>query len=407
MFSCLNNRNDNGMIIKSKDGKDLFLNKKPTEIGRVFYSGTLNGLPSNTYYNQLWNKNLTIENNKRFKYCEHSIGYSSKGQFYLIDEDDNLFVAGAGYYGGLGYAANGIYSDTNYGFYNLGKFKKVSALPKLTEINYYRSSFFLTSNGRLYFSGRYGQSYYGNNNETLYSSVDNEFNGTVNIVDVCALNGGCFILDSEGYIYVKGYNGYGQLANNSTNNDYNFRKIGLYNVNGYTNPYINNNWKQIATGYNTIYALNNDGQLYGCGRNYDGQLALGNNSDYSTLQRIGGNLLFKKVKAGYYHMICQDIDGNIYTAGENVNGQLGTGDLTSRNQLVKIFSNINARDIFAGQRQSAILDNYGGLYMCGYSNGNIINGFYGSVKKFTKVGCYNNVKYVQMNNYLISVIAEV
>ena len=405
MFLCLNNRDSNGSVIKSKYGQDLFLNDKYRDIGKVFYSGSLDGLPSNTYYNQLWNKNLTIDNEKRFKYCEHCPGYNYSGygesqMYFLIDQDNNAFTAGRGYRGGIGYTT-GWNSNSNFTLLN-GKFKKISSIRPVNRNQQYCSSFFLTTQGRLYFSGRYYD-----NNQVGFSLTDTQIQDKGKIIDVCAMLNGCAILDQDGYIWSKGNNDAGQLGRNSTSRSYNFTKIGFYNIDGYTSPYIVNNWKQISCGYRTFYALNNNGQLYGCGANENGQLGLGNNSNYTTLQRIGGNLLFKKVKAGYYHMICQDIDGNIYTVGKNNNGQLGTGDFISRNQLTKIFSNINHRDIFAGQNQTAIIDNYGGLYACGYSNRNIINGFYGNVSIFTKVGCYNNVKHIQMTDKLFTVIAGV
>ena len=64
---------------------------------------------------------------------------------------------------------------------------------------------------------------------------------------------------------------------------------------------------------NHTLMLKNDGTLWGCGRNADGQLGLGDTIDRSTFTLIGINTNdIKSVYCGSYHTIILKNDGTLW-----------------------------------------------------------------------------------------------
>ena len=104
-----------------------------------------------------------------------------------------------------------------------------------------------------------------------------------------------YMIDTDGFLYTMGYNGYGQLGNNSTSNNYYFKRIPKSSFNGADIIYVHTS----GFLYTSVYAIDNEGKLWGWGRNNYGQLALGNTNDQTTPQEItnvaGSQLLGKKV----------------------------------------------------------------------------------------------------------------
>ena len=104
-----------------------------------------------------------------------------------------------------------------------------------------------------------------------------------------------YAIDTDGNLYSMGYNGYGQLGNNSTSNNYYFKRIPKSSFNNADIIYVHTS----GYYYTSVYAIDNEGKLWGWGRNNYGQLAIGNTNDQTTPQEItnvaGSQLLNKKV----------------------------------------------------------------------------------------------------------------
>ena len=104
-----------------------------------------------------------------------------------------------------------------------------------------------------------------------------------------------YMVDTNGFMYSMGYNGYGQLGNNTTSSNYYFKRIPKSSFNNADIIYMHTS----GYYYTSVYAIDNTGKLWGWGRNNYGQLGLGNTNDQTTPQEItnvaGSQLLGKKV----------------------------------------------------------------------------------------------------------------
>ena len=97
-------------------------------------------------------------------------------------------------------------------------------------------------------------------------------------------NGCYYFLDTEGKLYRFGYNGYGQLGDGTTTNNYFNKQMPMSLFGGEKIVYITGTGYQ----YNSMYAITETGKLWGWGRNNDGNLGLGNTTQQVTPQHITG-----------------------------------------------------------------------------------------------------------------------
>ena len=88
--------------------------------------------------------------------------------------------------------------------------------------------------------------------------------------------------------------------------------------------------------YDTIVAIDTDGNMYVCGDNYYGQLGIGTTEDsdeYICLTKIEENPLYNKKIVQFFYdqlgntMIVRDKEGKIYSWGHNYRGTLGNPDI--------------------------------------------------------------------------------
>ena len=108
------------------------------------------------------------------------------------------------------------------------------------------------------------------------------------------------ILKNDGTLWSCGYNEYGQLGLGDKNNRTTFTQI---TTNG-------NNVKSIYCGGNHTFILKNDGTLWGCGYNDEGQLGLGDKTNRTTFTQITTNTdNIKEIYCGYSHTIILKNDG--------------------------------------------------------------------------------------------------
>ena len=168
------------------------------------------------------------------------------------------------------------------------------------------------------------------------------------------------ILKNDGTLCGTGYNGNGQLGLGDKTNRTTFTEIT-------TNT---NDIKSIHCGYEHTLMLENDGTLWGCGLNDHGQLGLGDNTNRKTFTQATTNTNdIKQVYCGYYHTFILKNDGTLWGCGANGNGQLGLGDNTNRNTFTQVTTNAdNIKEIYCGGDYTFILENNGTLWSCGYNS---------------------------------------
>ena len=172
-----------------------------------------------------------------------------------------------------------------------------------------------------------------------------------------------FILKKDGTIWSCGYNGSGQLGLVDTANKSTFTQVT-------TN--VNNDVKQIACGQNNTFILNNDGSLWGCGYNNYGQLGLGTtNINYNTFTQVTTNINndVKQIACGSSHTVILKNDGSIWSCGGNGNGQLGISGAGDKKTFTQVITNINndVKLIACGGSHTFILKTNDSVWACGYN----------------------------------------
>lgn len=123
--------------------------------------------------------------------------------------------------------------------------------------------------------------------------------------------------------------------------------------------------------------VKNEGTVYTWGRNYHGQLGIGNTTDKNLPAAVttSGALLgknIKKVDAGSDFSMVLTSDGTLYSWGTNSSGQLGNGDNVESNVPVAVTTSgaLSGKTITAfsaGDQHSIAVTSTGEVYAWGYN----------------------------------------
>lgn len=124
--------------------------------------------------------------------------------------------------------------------------------------------------------------------------------------------------------------------------------------------------------------LTDTGQVYGCGNNSDGQLGLGD-IDYQRtpvlLKGFPADVIIKHIAAGESHSLFISDDGRLFGCGDNTNGQLAQKYIrtlrkpTHINTQEWLNENEQLTQIAAGRKHTLFLTNIGKVYGCGDNEG--------------------------------------
>jgi alpha-tubulin suppressor-like RCC1 family protein/predicted adenine nucleotide alpha hydrolase (AANH) superfamily ATPase len=212
-----------------------------------------------------------------------------------------------------------------------------------------REAFALKNDGTVW---HWGDGYYMPLPQSYYA---NQLGTITNVIAISACgnygNAVTFVLmlKADGTVWGVGYNGNSQLGNGTTTNSTNpVQATGLTNV------------IAIASGLTHCMALKSDGSVWGWGNNTRGQLPGAANPQSTPIKLTGmpsnivsigcGGQQNNPVTDGHSYAI--DADGNIWTWGYNGQGQLGLGNNTNYSTPQRMLSlNIlatgwNDRDAF-------------------------------------------------------------
>ena len=228
----------------------------------------------------------------------------------------------------------------------------------------YDFTFILKNDGSVYSCGRNDHGELGLNDNTYkpsFTQVTTNINNDVKQI-ACGY-AHALILKNDGSLWGCGWNINGELGLNDTATRYTFTQVT-------TN--INNDVKQVACGCDFTVILKNDGSIWSCGYNSAGQLGLGNNTTRKTFTQVTTNINndVKQISFGYNHTFILKNDGSIWGCGYNGSGQLGLGDTTNRKTFTKVTTNINndVKQIACGVEYTFILKNDGTIWACGWNS---------------------------------------
>ena len=133
---------------------------------------------------------------------------------------------------------------------------------------------------------------------------------------------------------------------------------------------VNDSNIQVSLGYKFSVALKQDGTVWSWGQNNDGELGLGNTTEYDEPQQITDiTEKITDVRTGYYHSIALTEKGEVYTWGYNGNGQLGNGTREDSLVPVKVTGLKNVTKVNAYKYMTIALTQNGEVYAWGSGYG--------------------------------------
>jgi alpha-tubulin suppressor-like RCC1 family protein len=215
-----------------------------------------------------------------------------------------------------------------------------------------------------------------------------------------------YAIKTDGTLWAWGYNAFGQLGNNSTQNtsspiqvgfetDWTFITGGSYYAlgirfnSGNNTLYawggaqnsgclgtssrtdrsqpasIGNGYAYAAAGNTNSYAITTGGRLYAWGDNWIGQLGTNNLINRSTPTAVGTLTNWAKVGAGQSHAAAVKTDGTLWVWGNGANGRLGTGNNTNRSSPVQVGSLTNWANVWGGDQCTIALKTDGTMWAWG------------------------------------------
>lgn len=118
-----------------------------------------------------------------------------------------------------------------------------------------------------------------------------------------------------------------------------------------------------------------DGTVMAWGRNSDGQLGDGTNSNSNLPVSVDGLYDAMRISAGKYHSVVVKIDGTVWCFGRNINGQLGNGGTTNSNIPVQVSELLDVTQVAGGDAHTLALRIDGTIWAWGDNNwGQLGNG---------------------------------
>ena len=201
-------------------------------------------------------------------------------------------------------------------------------------------TFILKNDGTLWSCGANSGGQLGLGDTTNRTTFTQITTNTDDIKSVYCGRDNVFILKNDDTLWGCGSNSSGQLGLGDTTNRTTFTQVT-------TNT---NDIKEIYCGFEHTFILKNDGTLWGCGRNDCGNLGLGDGSNRYTFTQITTNTdNIKEVYCKELHSFILKNDGTLWSCGANGNGQLGLGDTTNRNTFTQITTNADNIKSFPNQ----------------------------------------------------------
>jgi len=167
-------------------------------------------------------------------------------------------------------------------------------------------------------------------------------------------------VNSDGELYVAGYNTAGALGLGDLTDRTSWTKVNIDNV-----------VKVFCTSFAT-FVIKGDGTVWGTGANANGQLGLGDTTNRTSFTELNITDV-SKISGGNHTMILKT-DGSLWTCGQGGNYALGNGTSTDTSSFAQIVSS-GVVDIYGSGSASYYINSSGAVYSCGYNGyGQLGNG---------------------------------
>jgi alpha-tubulin suppressor-like RCC1 family protein len=210
-----------------------------------------------------------------------------------------------------------------------------------------------------------------------------QVSGLSNGISVCSAHGCQFVVESNGTFWDWGGNGFGQLGNGTTTSVTNPTQITSLS-----------NMVAVAAGQYFTVALRGDGTVWAWGNGSNGQLGNGGTSaSYTPVEvQASSGVNFTNVVAigaGGYAGYAIKNDGSLWAWGRNAEGEIGDGTNTQRDYPVQIMTGVSA--VSGGYIHAIALKTNGTVWGWGYNN-------YGQVGDGTTTNRTSPVQALNLSN---------
>jgi alpha-tubulin suppressor-like RCC1 family protein len=327
---------------------------------------------------------------------------------FILTTTNKLFATGYNYYGQLGlgydYNDNDIYSFTRVE--NIEVFDADTQQNIVIQLNETISkiicgesyTLFLTSSNKLFCTGYNDDGQLGLNDKNSRNyftdiSISSFLNNGETIINLDAGNSHTLLVTSIGRVFGTGNNGDNQLGLETNGNG--ILQFTEVPINGLI---LNEMIQNVSCGdYHTIILTNNN-RLFRCGSNYNGQL--GKQVLENVFGFIEANIPLQQgetvheVSSGSYHTLVLTNNNRLFGTGRNWDGQLGLGNANTNTYFE--FTLIPTETFLAngetisklscGEQHSMLLTSNNRLFGTGYcSDGEIGLGNNNTIYEFTNV----------------------
>jgi len=196
-----------------------------------------------------------------------------------------------------------------------------------------------------------------------------------NMISIGESRSSAIALKSNGTVWAWGYNGYGQIGNGTTTDQYTPTQVFGPGSEIYLTNII-----AVDGGDCHFIALKSDSTLYAWGYNGYGGLGDGSTTHRNRPVRVpgpGGEDYLDEIVAisgGVHHTLALKSDGTVFAWGRNDRGQLGNGNTTNQTYPVRVkdvdtVSNLSGViAISAGDMFSLALKSDGSVWAWGWNN---------------------------------------
>lgn len=169
----------------------------------------------------------------------------------------------------------------------------------------------------------------------------------------------CLAKKTDGGLWGWGHNNYGQIGNNTISSTINSPVQVTGGAAGSCRNFHTNRYHSSS--------VRNDSYLYTWGYNGHGQIGNNTTINYSDPIQIGSNQ-WRQSSCGNFHTSCVRNDGTLWTWGYNINGQLGTNSTVSYSSPIQIGTLTNWSTTHCGMDQTFAIKTDGSLWAWGANN---------------------------------------